>query len=67
MIYVTGGLAALLLLLVVAFAVQNLAGVDVAFLFWSVNVPKILLILGTYFLGMISGWGLIELVKRLGS
>ena len=61
--YVTGGLAVVLLLLVVIFAIQNLGGTEVSFLVWSVTLPKVLLILGTYVLGMFSGWGLVELVK----
>lgn len=61
--YVTGTLAAILLLLVVIFAIQNLESVEVAFLGWSAQMPKIVLILGTYVLGMFSGWGVVELVK----
>ncbi len=62
--YITGTFAVLLLILVVAFAIQNLATTEVSFLFWSANISKIFLILGTYVLGMLSGWGLVELVKR---
>jgi uncharacterized integral membrane protein len=62
--YVTGALGLLLLLLVVVFALQNLEGVPVSLLAWSVTIPKVLLILGTYVLGMVSGWGLVELLKR---
>jgi uncharacterized integral membrane protein len=63
--YVTGGLAVLLLVAIVIFSIQNRTAVDVSFLIWSVSIPKVFLILGTYLLGMISGWGLLELVKRL--
>jgi lipopolysaccharide assembly protein A len=62
--YVNGALSILLLLAVFVFALQNRASVDVSFLRWSFNSPKILLILGTYLLGMFSGWGLVALVKR---
>jgi uncharacterized integral membrane protein len=65
MTYVKGTLAILLLVAVLVLAIQNRAGVDVSFLFWSFQSPKILLILGTYLLGMISGLGLVELIKRL--
>jgi uncharacterized integral membrane protein len=65
MSYVKGILAIIFLVAVVVLAIQNRAGVDVSFLFWSFQSPKILLILGTYLLGMISGWGLVELIKRL--
>ena len=61
--YVTVTLVVLLLLTIGIFSVQNLAAVDVSFLFWSFSIPKTFLILGTYVLGMISGWGLVELVK----
>ena len=65
MSYVKGILAVVFLLTVLVLAIQNRAGVDVSFLFWSFQSPKFLLILGTYLLGMISGWGLVELIKSL--
>ena len=64
MSYVKGTLAVVLLIAVVVLAIQNREGVDVSFLFWTFRSPKILLILGTYVLGMFSGWGLVELIKR---
>ena len=64
MSYVKGVLAVVLLVAVLALAIQNRASVDVSFLFWTFQSPKILLILGTYLLGMFSGWGLVELIKR---
>ena len=64
MSYVKGTLAVVLLVAVLVLAFQNRAGVDVSFLFWTFRSPKILLILGTYLLGMFSGWGLVELIKR---
>jgi uncharacterized integral membrane protein len=65
MSYVKGTLAILLLLTVVILAFQNRADVDVSFLLWTFRSPKILLILGTYLLGMFSGWGLLELLRRV--
>jgi putative membrane protein len=62
--YVTGALTVILLLLVLIFAIQNRANIDVSFLFWSFSAPKVLLILATYILGMLSGWGVVELIKR---
>jgi uncharacterized integral membrane protein len=62
--YVKGILALFLLVAVAILAIQNRARVDVAFLFWTFQSPKVLLILGTYVLGMLSGWGLVELLKR---
>ncbi len=61
--YVTGALAIVLLVAIAIFAVQNLEAVEVSFLTWSVNMPKVFVILGTYVLGMLSGWGLVELLK----
>ena len=63
--YVTAAIAILLLILVVIFSFQNRESADVVFLAWSVSMPKIFLILGTYVLGMLSGWGLVELVKAV--
>jgi uncharacterized integral membrane protein len=62
--YVTGSIAVLLLGAIVIFAIQNRPSVEVSFLVWSVSLPKVFLILGTYVLGMVSGWGLLELLKR---
>jgi uncharacterized integral membrane protein len=45
--------------------VQNHASVDVSFLQWTMSVPKVFRILGTYVLGMLFGWGLVELIRRL--
>jgi uncharacterized integral membrane protein len=60
--YVVAALWTLLVILV--FSVQNRASVDVSFLLWSVSLPKVFLILGTYLLGMLSCWGLVGLIKR---
>lgn len=62
--YVIGTLAVVLLVVVLIFSFQNREAVDVSFLFWSSSIPKFFLILGTYLLGMLSGWGAVELVKR---
>jgi uncharacterized integral membrane protein len=62
--YVRIAIAILLLLAIIIFAAQNLQSVKVSFLKWSVNAPQVFVILGTYILGMITGWGLVELLKR---
>ena len=62
--YVTGTLAVLLFLTILIFSIQNLEIVDVRLLTWSIQVRKVFLIMGTYLLGMLSGWGAVELVKR---
>ena len=61
--YLTGALAIILLIAVLIFAIQNRETVGVSFLVWSLNIPKVFLILGTYVLGMFSGWGAVEIVK----
>jgi len=62
--YMTVALALVLLIAVLVFAIQNRESVGVSFLAWSFSIRKIFLILGTYVLGMLSGWGAVELVKR---
>jgi len=46
----------ILLAIVVIFALQNTHVVDVRFLFWSVSMSQILLILGLLLVGMLLGW-----------
>jgi uncharacterized integral membrane protein len=61
--YVIGVVVGVLLLAILIFAIQNLAAVDVSFLVWSINIPKVVVILGSYVLGMVTGWGLVEVIK----
>jgi uncharacterized integral membrane protein len=65
--YVTGTLAAIALLAIVIFSVQNLAAIEVSFLIWKMSISKVVVIIGSYVLGMISGWGLVEVIKRLAA
>ena len=62
--YVTTAIAAIALIAVIIFAVQNLQVVEVDFLFWSLKLSKFLIILGTYLMGMLTGWGIVALAKR---
>ena len=62
--YVTTTLAAIALIAVVVFSVQNLEAIDVSFLTWSISMSKVIVILGSYLLGMVTGWGLVSLIKR---
>ncbi|MFW6169486.1 MAG: lipopolysaccharide assembly protein LapA domain-containing protein [Planctomycetota bacterium] len=62
--YVRISITLLLLVVIVVFAVQNRQSVKVSFLVWSVNAPQVFIIVGTYLLGMVTGWGLVELLKR---
>jgi uncharacterized integral membrane protein len=61
--YVAGVLAAVFAVVVLVFAIQNFSSVEVSFLIWSATIPKVLLILVTYLLGVFSGWGLLALIK----
>ncbi|QEH35488.1 hypothetical protein OJF2_40400 [Aquisphaera giovannonii] len=61
--YLVGALTLALLLLVIVFSIQNHDTVSVSLLFWSMDTPKVFLILGTYVLGMLSGWGVLQLAK----
>ena len=63
--YVTTALLIVFSLVVLIFAIQNREPVDVAFLMWSLSLRMIFLVLGTYVLGMFSGWGVVEIAKRL--
>jgi lipopolysaccharide assembly protein A len=63
--YVTTALLIVFSLVVLIFAIQNREPVDVAFLMWSMSLRKIFLVLGTYVLGMFSGWGVVEIAKRM--
>ncbi|MEI7461842.1 MAG: hypothetical protein WCK15_20825 [Pirellula sp.] len=65
MSYVTTALLIVFSLIVLIFAIQNREPVDVAFLMWSMSLRKIFLVLGTYVLGMFSGWGVVEIAKRM--
>lgn len=62
--YFASFVAVLLLIIVLVFSIQNRESVDVSFLLWSMSLPKIFLILGTYLFGMLSGWGFVEIAKR---
>jgi len=62
--YVTGILGVVLFLIVAIFSIQNRDSVDVSFLVWSMRLPKVFMILGIYVLGMLSGWGLMVVIKQ---
>jgi len=63
--YVQAAIAILLLVIMAIFCFQNLESVDVSFLVWAMKMPKIVMILSSFVLGMFSGWGLVELLKRV--
>ena len=61
--YITTAIAVIALVLIGIFAVQNLGSVEFSFLGWSASVSKILVILGAYVLGMLTGGSFVHLVK----
>jgi uncharacterized integral membrane protein len=63
--YIKGALAVLALLAMIIFSIQNLEVVTVAFLSWSMSIPKVVIIVGTYILGMITGAWLFDFLKML--
>jgi len=63
--HVLDALWTLLLVIIRIFPAPNHASVDVSFLRWSMRMTTVFLILGTDLLGMLSGWGLVELIKKL--
>ena len=62
--YLITGLAIAAALAITVFSIQNLGGVEVSFLIWSTTISKCVVIIGAYLLGMVSGWGLVELFKK---
>jgi len=54
-----------LIVLVLIFAVQNAAVVDVRLLFWDVAIPRWLLILLMLFIGVVIGWFLRSVFRIL--
>ena len=50
--------------IVLAFAVQNVADVEVQFLIWSFALPRAILIVVVFALGMLIGWILHSLRVR---
>jgi putative membrane protein len=61
-----GGMVVILALLaIIIFAVQNLEVIEVSFLSWSMSIPKVMIIVGTYVLGMITGAWFFDFLKLL--
>jgi uncharacterized integral membrane protein len=61
--YILTAVAVIAILVIGIFAIQNLGPVDVSFLFWTASISKIIVILGTYVLGMLTGGGILHLIK----
>ena len=62
--YLTTALAFIAVVTIAIFAIQNLQVVEVDFLFWSMKLSKFLIILGSYLMGILTGLGIVVLVKR---
>ena len=63
--YIKGAIAILALVAMILFAVQNLEVIDVRFLSWTMSIPKFMVIVGTYVLGMITGAWLFDFLKHI--
>lgn len=61
--YVYIGLVVVASAIVLLFKVQNLTAVTVSFLGMSVTMPTFLLVIGIYFLGMLTGSSLVALLR----
>jgi putative membrane protein len=49
---------------ITAFAVQNMQTAKISFVNWAVTAPFAWVIVGVYFLGMVSGWTVVAFVQR---
>jgi len=54
-----------LIILVMIFALQNAAVVDIKLLFWDVEIPRSLLIFMMVFIGIVIGWFLRSVFRIL--
>lgn len=59
------GITTTLVILVMVFAVQNAAVVDIRLLFWDVAFPRSLLIFMMLFIGIVIGWFLRSVFRIL--
>lgn len=51
-----GGLSMVLIGLLIVFAIQNVATVEVNFLLWNLKLPRAVLYFGIFALGVFIGW-----------
>ncbi len=63
--YVLGLLLLAFLGALAVFALQNTGVVTVSFLNWQARLPLALLAVGIYLLGMLTGWNVVALLRRL--
>ncbi len=62
--YIATAFGLLALAIVLIFSIQNLEAVTVSFLTWSIELSMIIVILGAYVLGMLTGWTAVHWIKR---
>ncbi len=58
-------LSVILLILIVIFSLQNLGVMTVKLFNWSLSLPKAIVIILTYFFGMMTGGMLVSLFRTL--
>ncbi|QDT65982.1 DUF1049 domain-containing protein [Calycomorphotria hydatis] len=63
--YISAAIAIIVLIAIVIFSIQNLAVTEVSFLTLSLTIPKFLIFIGIYVLGMFTGAWLFDLLKQL--
>lgn len=63
--FVKGAISIVVLLAVMAFSLQNLHTISISFLAWSISVPQVVVIIGTYLLGMLTGAWFVDFLKYL--
>ena len=62
--YVYMSLTAIAVIAVCIFSIQNLKAIEISFLSWSMNISTFIVIIGSYLLGMVTGWGLFGVIKH---
>lgn len=63
--YIASATALVLLVVIVIFAIQNLAIVEMRFLSLSMSVPAFVMVLGSYVLGTITGGSVVAVLKKV--
>jgi len=59
--------AVLLVVFIVAIAIfcfQNMQTIAITYLGWSISAPLPIVVLLVYVLGMVTGWGVLDFVRR---
>ncbi|MBI2871433.1 MAG: LapA family protein [Candidatus Omnitrophica bacterium] len=59
----TNGIVALVIIIII-FILQNREVVPVRFLFWSLQMSRVVVLFTTFLLGVLAGWAYTRFVKR---